>query len=63
MEPAAAQARLRLAACRADAALAITDEPVAILADKRIWVWATDVVPARVEALVATGRIAMPPSW
>jgi DNA-binding CsgD family transcriptional regulator len=57
MEPAAALARLHLAAGRADDAVAITDEPAAVLADKRIWVWAADVAPARVEALTATGRI------
>jgi DNA-binding CsgD family transcriptional regulator len=56
MEPAAALASLRLATGRADDAVAVTDGPVAVLADKGIWVWATDIVPARVNALVAAGR-------
>jgi DNA-binding CsgD family transcriptional regulator/tetratricopeptide (TPR) repeat protein len=58
MEPAAALARLSLAEGRADDALQATDKMVAIVARKQIWVWATDIAPARVEALVATGRIA-----
>jgi DNA-binding CsgD family transcriptional regulator len=57
MEPAAALARLWLADGRVDDALAVTDQAVAILARKQIWVWATDIVPARVEALVARGRV------
>ena len=57
MEPAAALARLRLADRRVEDALRITSEPVAIVAAKRTWIWATDVAPARVEALTAAGRI------
>jgi DNA-binding CsgD family transcriptional regulator/tetratricopeptide (TPR) repeat protein len=57
MEPAAALARLLLAIGRIDHALRVTDEPVAILAAKRTWIWASDVAPARVEALAAAGRI------
>jgi DNA-binding CsgD family transcriptional regulator len=56
MEPAAALARLRLADGRVDDALQITDEPMGILAAKEIWVWATDIAPVRVEALLAAGR-------
>jgi DNA-binding CsgD family transcriptional regulator len=56
MEPAAALARLRLADGRIDDALRITDEPVSVLVRKGIWVWATDIAPARVEALLAAGR-------
>jgi DNA-binding CsgD family transcriptional regulator len=55
IEPAAALARLRLADGRAEEALRLTDEPVEIIARKGIWVWATDIVPARVEALLAAG--------
>jgi DNA-binding CsgD family transcriptional regulator len=57
VEGAAALARLRLAAGRIDEALEVTDEPIGILAAKGIWVWATDVAPARVDALAAAGRI------
>jgi DNA-binding CsgD family transcriptional regulator/tetratricopeptide (TPR) repeat protein len=57
MEPAAALARLRLADGRADDAVKITDEPISILVSKGIWVWATDVAPARVRALAAAGRV------
>jgi DNA-binding CsgD family transcriptional regulator/tetratricopeptide (TPR) repeat protein len=56
MEPAAALARLHLADGDIDAALAATDEPMDVLARKGIWVWATDVAPARVQALIAAGR-------
>jgi DNA-binding CsgD family transcriptional regulator len=56
MEPAAALARLRLADGRVDNALEITDEPIGILAAKKIWAWATDIAPVRVEALLAAGR-------
>jgi DNA-binding CsgD family transcriptional regulator len=56
MEPAAALARLLLADGRAEDALAVTDEPISILEGKGTWVWAVDVAPVRVEALVAAGR-------
>jgi DNA-binding CsgD family transcriptional regulator len=55
-EPAAALARLRLSDGRVEEALTVTDEPTGIVARKEIWVWATDLVPARVSALVAAGR-------
>jgi len=58
MEPAAALARLLLADGRVTEALAATDEPIGILASKGTWAWAADLAPARVEALVAAGRIA-----
>lgn len=56
MEPAAALAGLRLADGAADEALRVTDEPAEIIAGKGIWLWATDLAPARVRALLATGR-------
>jgi DNA-binding CsgD family transcriptional regulator/tetratricopeptide (TPR) repeat protein len=56
MEPAAALARLLLADGRAEDALAVTDEPIGILNSKGTWVWAVDIAPVRVEALVAAGR-------
>jgi DNA-binding CsgD family transcriptional regulator len=55
-EPAAALARLYLAEGRTADALEVTSEPIAIAQRKQIWVWATDVAPARVAALVAAGR-------
>jgi DNA-binding CsgD family transcriptional regulator len=57
MEPAAALARVWLATGRIDDALGVTEEPVAIVTHKDIWLWATDVLPARVDALVASGRL------
>jgi DNA-binding CsgD family transcriptional regulator len=57
MEPAAALARFWLANGRIDDALRVTEEPVAIVTHKEIWLWATDVLPARVDALVASGRL------
>lgn len=56
MEPAAALARLRLAKGRLDEALELTEEPARIISRKGVWVWGTELVPARVEALIAAGR-------
>jgi DNA-binding CsgD family transcriptional regulator/tetratricopeptide (TPR) repeat protein len=56
MEPAAALARLLLADGRVEDALRVTEEAVRVLAAKNIWIWATDVVPARVAGLAAAGR-------
>jgi DNA-binding NarL/FixJ family response regulator len=56
IEPAAALARLALAAGRAGDALLVTDEPAGVLAGKGVWVWAADLAPARVGALIAAGR-------
>jgi DNA-binding CsgD family transcriptional regulator len=55
MEPAAALARLRLAEGRVDDALELTSRPVEVLEAKHTWVWATDIAPARVAALLAAG--------
>jgi DNA-binding CsgD family transcriptional regulator/tetratricopeptide (TPR) repeat protein len=55
-EPAAALAALWLAEGRIDDALRVTGEPVDVIDRKRAWVWGTNVVPARVSALVAAGR-------
>jgi DNA-binding CsgD family transcriptional regulator len=55
-EPATALAGLRLAEGRVDEALALTDEPVEVLSVKRIWLWGTEIVPVRVQALAASGR-------
>ncbi|MET8275087.1 AAA family ATPase [Streptomyces sp. NPDC005096] len=56
LEPAAAQARLRLAAGDTEEALVLTEDPIRLVMRKSIWFWATDVAPARVAALTAAGR-------
>ncbi len=56
-EPAAALARLLLAAGRVDEALAVTDSAMGIVLRKRIWLWATELAPVRVDLLVAAGRV------
>ena len=55
MEAAAALARLWLTEGNGGRALQITDEPMETVRRKGIWVWATDLVPARVEAHLAAG--------
>ncbi|RJL34511.1 ATP-binding protein [Bailinhaonella thermotolerans] len=55
-EPAAALARLHLAAGRAGEALRVTEEPVAVIELKETWLWGTELIPARADALVAAGR-------
>jgi DNA-binding CsgD family transcriptional regulator/tetratricopeptide (TPR) repeat protein len=57
VEAAAALARLRLADGRLDDALEVLAEPMALVAAKGIWVWATDLAPVAVQALVAAGRL------
>jgi DNA-binding NarL/FixJ family response regulator len=58
IELAAAIARLHLADHRVDDALAITEEPITVVAAKGIWIWGTDLAPARIEALLDAGRLA-----
>jgi len=55
VESAAAQARIRLDAGDAAEAVALTREPALLVARKGIWIWATDLAPARVAALTAAG--------
>jgi DNA-binding CsgD family transcriptional regulator/tetratricopeptide (TPR) repeat protein len=57
MEAAAALARLWLSDGNSHRALRITNEPMDTVRRKGIWVWATDLVPARVEALLAAGDL------
>ena len=57
LEPAAALARLLLADRDPEAALRVTDWPFKVVADKGTWLWATDLAPARLSALVAAGRV------
>jgi DNA-binding CsgD family transcriptional regulator len=53
--PSAALAWLRLATGQAGDALALTEEPMRVVLAKGIWIWATDVVLVRVQALAASG--------
>ncbi|RPF21343.1 ATP-binding protein [Myceligenerans xiligouense] len=55
MEPAAALARLWVADGDGGRALRVTDRPMDALESKGVWVWATDIVPVRVEAHLAVG--------
>nr|MDT0656963.1 AAA family ATPase [Micromonospora sp. DSM 115978] len=56
VEPAATLARLWLADGQLDRALRVTDRPIETVTAKRVWVWATDIAPARVETLLAAGQ-------
>jgi DNA-binding NarL/FixJ family response regulator/MoxR-like ATPase len=56
-ESAAALARLWLADGRADDAVAITEAPMRVIVKKGIWLWATELAPARVAALAAAGGL------
>lgn len=56
LEPAAAQAGLRLAEGDTEQALALTEDPIRLVMRKSIWFWATDIAPVRVAALTAAGR-------
>ena len=58
MEPAAALARLSLADGDAGKAVRVTEEPMRTVQTKRVWVWATEIAPVRVEALIAVGDVA-----
>jgi DNA-binding CsgD family transcriptional regulator len=53
---AAVLARQDLAAGRIEDALRVTEEPIGVVALKDAWLWASDLAPVRVEALVAAGR-------
>ena len=56
IEAAAALARIRLTEKRTEEALELTERPMAIVRDKGIWLWAREIAPVRVEALMAAGR-------
>lgn len=56
MEAAGVLARLWLADDRVADALRVTEEPMRTIHAKRIWVWATELAPARVQVLLAAGR-------
>ena len=57
LEAATALAQVRWAAGEMDRLLDATDEPVWTVSAKGIWLWATDLAPARVAALTAAGRV------
>jgi DNA-binding CsgD family transcriptional regulator len=57
MEPAGALAWIYLAEGRTADAVEVTGQPAAILVVKRLWVHGTEVVPARIAALAAAGRV------
>jgi DNA-binding CsgD family transcriptional regulator/tetratricopeptide (TPR) repeat protein len=56
-EPSAVLATVRLSQHRVDDAMRITEEPAALLVNQAMWVYATDIVPARVGALIAADRL------
>ncbi len=56
VEPAAALARLWLAEQQPARALRVTDQPMTTVETKDVWVWATHLAPARVEAHLAAGE-------
>lgn len=55
-EPAAALAQLQLADGDVEAALRTTEDLVATVVTKRIWIWADGLAQVRVEALARAGR-------
>ena len=57
MEPAAALSRLLLADGHVDRALRITERGLDTVRTKDIWLWGTDLVPARVEGHLVAGDL------
>jgi DNA-binding CsgD family transcriptional regulator len=56
VESSGALAALRLAAGDGEEALSLTEEPVRAVVGRGMWLWAIDVFPERVAALLAAGR-------
>jgi DNA-binding CsgD family transcriptional regulator len=56
VESAGALAALRFTDGDLTEALSLTEQAVRVVADQGMWLWATDVFPARVAALLAAGR-------
>ena len=54
--PVAALVRILLEDGEVDAALAVTEDPISMLTRTGLWIWGTDLVPARVAALLQAGR-------
>ncbi|MEV4535873.1 AAA family ATPase [Asanoa sp. NPDC049518] len=57
LTPAAGLARLHLLAGRVDDALKWTEKPLRMVTEKNIWLYATDLAPVRVQALLLAGRM------
>ncbi|MCO1613174.1 AAA family ATPase [Micromonospora sp. CPM1] len=57
-EAVATLVQIRLREGRPDAALTLSRDPCEVVAEKGVWLWGTDVVPARVQALLAVGATA-----
>lgn len=56
-EASAGLARISLSEGRPDQAVQASAEACGIIADKGVWIWATEVVPVRIRALAATGEL------
>lgn len=56
-DPSAVLARLAIAAGRPGEALAATDAAWRLVEAKRVWLWAAEIAPLRVGALLAEGRV------
>jgi DNA-binding CsgD family transcriptional regulator len=56
VEACGALAAVRLAAGDGEEALGLTERPARVVADQGMWLWASDVFPERVAALLAAGR-------
>lgn len=55
--PSAGLAWLHLADDAADKAVAVTEPEIELIERKGVWLWATDIAPVHVEALVTSGRL------
>lgn len=58
MSPAAALGRLRLAGGAPAAAVEVTGPGIDMIAQKNLWLWATDIAPVHVAALAGIGEVA-----
>ena len=56
LRPAGTLARMRLASGAVDDALTLTEGPMQVVIRKELWLWATEIAPVRVDALIASGR-------
>ncbi|HEY1914376.1 MAG TPA: AAA family ATPase [Streptosporangiaceae bacterium] len=56
MAAAAGVARIALTSGGEGEALEVTEEPVQAIVGKGIWIWGSEIIPARIDALVAAGR-------
>ncbi|MGH3447316.1 MAG: helix-turn-helix transcriptional regulator [Nocardioidaceae bacterium] len=55
LEPTAALARVELSSGDVEGALTLTESGVELVTAKEMWIWATDILPAHVTALVKKG--------